>query len=259
MKGTYTEGTWFAVPLQSGGFAVGLVAPSSKARGEHLAMTTQSRLVDFQVFARAPGLAEGEQKFLNEQLFATFEPVRLWLKEHEVRAPFKKIAVSLSNRSTSARWHGNVSNAIGVCQVTEAVELAELRQHVGDHRWVLAIITHALACAAQSAGWHSEPLDQYLATTSRSDWPLIHQFERLSVRDDLTNVMCMPWLSTQPGKTEVGASIGTRRVTVMSEAGPIYLEDSFPLARSSIRDRTFLLQDVAGRTLAAVPIDSTMR
>jgi hypothetical protein len=47
-------------------------------------MSKQVRLVDFQVYARPTGLAGDEQRPINEAPFATFERVRLWLKEHEI-------------------------------------------------------------------------------------------------------------------------------------------------------------------------------
>jgi hypothetical protein len=56
---------------------------------EHQAMSKLVRLVDFQVYARPSGLPNGEQRPIDEGLFTTFEPVRLWLKEHEIRAPFR--------------------------------------------------------------------------------------------------------------------------------------------------------------------------
>ena len=73
-------------------------------------MSKSARLVDFQVYARPAGLPDGEQRPINEALFATYEPVRLWLKENDIKAPFRKFVVSLADKVSSARWHGNVSN-----------------------------------------------------------------------------------------------------------------------------------------------------
>ena len=50
------------------------------------------RLVDFQI---APsGLRLDEERALNLALFATFEPVRLWLRERRFVAPLRNIVVS---------------------------------------------------------------------------------------------------------------------------------------------------------------------
>ena len=95
-------------------------------------MSKNVRLVDFQVYARPAGLPDGEQRPINEALFATYEPVRLWLKENDIKAPFRKVAVSLADKVSSARWHGNVSNAIGICEVTEAVDTQVLSQSARD-------------------------------------------------------------------------------------------------------------------------------
>jgi len=39
------------------------------------------RLLDFQVYARPSRLAGGEERPINEALFMTYEPVRLWLRD----------------------------------------------------------------------------------------------------------------------------------------------------------------------------------
>ncbi len=221
-------------------------------------MNKQVRLVDFQIFARASGLAEGEQKLLNEALFSTFEPVRLWLKERVIKAPFKKIAISLADETSSARWHGHVTNATGICQVTEAVQLAEMRQGAGNHRWVLAIVERALAHVARSTGWRSEELERFVNDAAEKTLPLVHVFEGLAQLEKASGVKCVPWFSTRPGETQIGVRVGERDVTVVSTPGPLYLEDSFPVAKASIRAGRYVLLDKAGKTLASVEIDGSL-
>lgn len=222
-------------------------------------MSRLARLVDFQVYAKPSGLAEDEQKTLNEALFSTFEPVRLWLRERATKAPFRKLAITLADEMSSARWHGNVANAIGICQVTEAVDLSRLRQSAGDHRWVLGIVVHALECVARSTGWRSDEIEAFIKATSLKQLPLFHFFESLALIDSVAGVKCVPWLSTRPGETQIGARIGVRDAIVASKAEPIYLEDSFPMAKSVIRGRDFLILDKSGRELAAVAIDSGLQ
>jgi hypothetical protein len=219
-------------------------------------MSGQARLVDFQVYARPSGLAEAEQKPLNEALFSTFEPVRLWLRERRIHAPFKKIAISLADEVSSARWHGHVSNAIGICQVTEAVALRTLRESAGDHRWVLGLVKHALGCVTRSTGWRSNELEGFVKVASERTLPLVHFFEGLAQVEKAFGVKCVPWLSTRPGKTEIGVRVGERDETVLSRPEPIYLEDSFPLAKSAIRGGDYVLLDKAGKALASVAIRS---
>lgn len=225
-------------------------------------MSKQVRLVDFQVYARPTGLAGDEQRPINEALFTTFEPVRLWLKEHEMKAPFRKIVVSIADEASSARWHGNVSNAIGICEVTEAVDMTMLVQKAGDHRWVFGLIEHALGCVARSAGWRSDELEGFIRAASERTLPLVHFFERLAQVDSVSGVKCVPWLSTRPGETQIGVRFvskdhAERDVTILSKPEPIYLEDAFPIVKSSIRRADFVLLDKSGRALASVPIDKS--
>lgn len=212
--------------------------------------------MDFQVYARPGGLAS-EQRPVNEALFTTYESVRLWLKEHETKAPFRKVVVTFADETSSARWHGKVSNALGICEVTEAVDMAMLVQKAGDHRWVLGIVEHALGCVERSTGWRSDELWGFIREVSERTLPLVHFFEGLAQVDNASGVKCVPWLSARPGETQIGVRIGKRDVTVLSQPGPLYLEDSFPVAKSAIRGHEYVLLDKAGKSLASVAIDSS--
>jgi hypothetical protein len=221
-------------------------------------MSKDMRVRDFQVSAGSTGNFD-EERAIHLALFSTYEPVRLWLKEHVIKAPFGKVVVTFRNEASSAPWHGHVANAIGICQVTESVDIAVLRQNAGDHRWVIRGVKHALSCIASALGWRSEELEGFLAATSEKTWPLIHFFDRLTRIDKISGTKCVPWLSTRPGQTGVGVRLVAkdateRDVTLLSTVEPIYLEDSFPLAKSAIRGREFLLLDKTGKVLAGVPL-----
>lgn len=220
-------------------------------------MSKLVRLVDFQVYARPAGLADGQQRPTNESLFTSYELVRLWLKEHEVMAPFRKMVVSLAGDGSSARWHGTVSNALGICEVTEAVEAVVLAQKAGDHRWVLGIVEHALRCVERSTGWRSDELLEFINVASERPLPLLHFFESLAKVDRASGVKCVPWLSAQPGETQVGVRLGERDVTVLSKPGPLYLEDTFPVAKSVIRGHEYVLLDKGGKVLASLAIGNS--
>jgi len=222
-------------------------------------MKKQVRLVDFQIYARPTGLAAGEQRPINEALFTAFEPVRLWLKERQIRAPFRKIVVSLADSLACARWHGNVLNALGICEVTEAVEIPMLLEKAGDHRWVLGIAEHALGCVTRSTGWRSDELESFMRGASEKTLPLVHFFDNLARVDSVSGVKCVPWLSTRPGETLVGVRLVSnngdeRDVIVLSKPEPLYLEDGFPMMQSAIRSTDFVLLDNDGKTLATVPV-----
>lgn len=214
------------------------------------------RLVDFQVGLGSTSLGLDEQRPANLALFSTYEPIRLWLKERDVKAPFRKVVVGLSDQASFARWHGNVSNVAGICEITEAVDVTTLLAKAGDHRWVLGIVEHALGCVRRSTGWRSDELQGFIATVAERPLPLVHVFEALAQTEKASGVRCVPWLSTRPGETQVGVHIGERSVTVLAKPGPLYLEDSFPVAKAAIRDGEYVLLDKAGKSLARVAIDT---
>jgi hypothetical protein len=217
-------------------------------------MSKLVRVVDFQAYAKPTGLASDQQRSINEALFATYEPVRLWLKEREIKAPFRKLVITLADEATFARWHGKVSNAAEICEVTEAIDLTTLVQKASDHRWVFGLIEHALGCVARSTGWHSDELQGFIKAASERKLPLVHFFEGLGQVEKVSGLKCFPWLSVQPGETRIGVRIGERDVTILSRPGPLYLEDSFPVTKSLIRGGEYVLLDQAGNVLASVPI-----
>jgi hypothetical protein len=203
-----------------------------------------------------------EERAINIALFAIYGPVRLWLKERVIKAPFSKVVVCFRDEASSAPWHGHVANAIGICQVTESVDVAVLRQNAGDHRWVIGVVEHALSCIASALGWRSEELEGFLAAASQKTMPLIHFFDRLTRTDKVSGTKCVLWLSARPGQTEVGVRLvakdnAERDVTLLSLPGPLFLEYSFPVAKTAIRGREFLLLDKTGKVLASVPLDKS--
>jgi hypothetical protein len=80
----------------------------------------------------------------------------------------------------------------------------------------------------------------------------VHFFEGLAQVDEASAIKCVPWLSVRPGGTHVGVRVGERDITVVSKRGPLYLEDTFPLARSVIRQHEYVLLDRDGKALASV-------
>ncbi len=221
---------------------------------KYKAMSRALRVVDFQVHARPAGLLDDEERAVTEALFSTYEPVRLWLQEREVRGPFRALIVSLADEAAARRWHGLVSYAAGICEVTEAIAVPVLKDNASDHRWVMGLVKHALASVAQMIGWRSEELDAFVDSASARRLPLVHFFDGLARVDDSTGLRCVPWLSVKPGETQVGVRIGDRDVPVVSKPGPLYLEDGFPIAKAAIRGRDYALLDKGGRVLASVAI-----
>lgn len=219
-------------------------------------MSKLSRLRDFQIHA-ALGLTRDVARPLYGAMFATSEPVRLWLKDRRFPAPFQKILVSLSDERTARPWHGHVMNALGVCEITEAVDVSTLAKDLHDHRWLLGVVVHALECVAKATGWRALEFEAFIANLRERSWPLMHYFDHLARVDKRTGATCVPWFSTRPGEATVGVRIGSRDVAIMS--GPIMLEDDFPIAKTIIKGREYVLRDRAGRTLASVSIDTSER
>jgi hypothetical protein len=127
----------------------------------------------------------------------------------------------------------------------------------GDHRWVLNVVDHALESVAKTTGWRSDALKDFVETLSTRPMPLVHFFERLARVEKPSGVKCVPWMSIQVGDTQVGVRIGDRDVTVISKRGPLYLEDTFPVAKSAIEGREYVLLDKAGKPLARVAMDAS--
>ncbi|HEY6562382.1 MAG TPA: hypothetical protein VI072_34175 [Polyangiaceae bacterium] len=206
---------------------------------------------------------DSDRRRINHALFTSYEPVRLWLKEHNERAPFQKIVVSLDDKATAGPWQGNVANSGGVCEITEVVDIPTLESRAVDHRWVLGVVQHALGCVSRCVGWQSHELNAAIETLSNKPLPLLHLFRRLARIHEPTGANCVPWLSTQPGETRVGVRL-TRPgepefdVTVISEAGPLFMEDSFPLAKTAFRGSNFVLLDRSGKVLHAVALTAAL-
>jgi hypothetical protein len=212
----------------------------------------------FQIVAEA-SLGEA-RRGINHALFAAAEPIRLWLLERDVVAPFDKLVMSFADRNTAASWHGHVTIAGGICEVAWAVDPAELRSKSSDHRWVLEHLKGALAAVDSARSWSSPELLSKLDELSAHDMPLIHYFHDLAQSDPTQDVTCLPWLSVRPGETRIGVRITatgrTRDVEVASKLGPMYFETGFPIARTAIRGKEFLFLDGRRKALARVPLQA---
>lgn len=211
------------------------------------------RVTDFQILVGA--FAGHEQRALNEAAFAWFEPLRLRLRDRRVNAPFRKIVVSLRDVSF-AHWEGHVSNAAGVCEVIAIVESDGLGAKISDPRWMAHVVERSLQNVAQATGWRDAELESAVRELGQTPWPLVHLFLSMACVDRRTGTRCVPWLSTRPGHTELGVRIGQRDVPLRATAGPLYLEDEFPMAKGVIRDGSYVLLNGSGLSLAAVPLDA---
>jgi hypothetical protein len=222
-------------------------------------MTRPRRLVDFQITIGPSTLREEDRRLANLSLFSTYEPVRLWLKERDIQAPFEKILVNLCAEATFAAVHGSVVDCAGVCEVIQALDPGAIATGVGDHRWACGVAAQSLMVIQQETGWERGDLARLIHHQAQQTPPLIHLFDKLRKRDRASGIDGCLWLSTQPGRTVVGARLGEADVTILSEPGPIFLEDSFPVSRAAIRNGEYRLSDSGGNLLASIPINQVLQ
>ncbi|EKQ84260.1 hypothetical protein [Leptospira kirschneri] len=217
------------------------------------------RLIDFQIYVRPAGLAQIEQKSCNEALFPVFEAIRLWLRERNVSAPFRKIAVSIADHSIAQEWHGDVSVALNVCEVTEACDIRLVRLKVHDYLWVSNLVLEALEHIRLETGWDNVELRDVLGHIGTQSPPCAHLFDKLRKIDRKTGIVCDVWLVAVYKSTSVmtrfsyeGKQIG--EIIVAHKPGPLYIEDDLPVAATAIVKRSFVLLDRNRQPLASVLI-----
>jgi hypothetical protein len=225
-------------------------------------MINQHKLRDFQIGTFGSTLTFDEQRIVSLSTFATYEPIRLWLKAHNVKAPFVKLLVSFVTEAEFHHRKRNVTNVLGICEVDEPVNPSSLRENAGDHRWVIAAVKQALGRVAQDSvvAWRSEEFESFLDELAQRSRPLMHFIDKLARTDRRSHVSCTPWMAFEPGHTQFGVRFtapdkAERDVDVFAQPGLLYLEDDFPVAKSKLQDGMFLLLDKEGNTLASVPID----
>ncbi len=221
-------------------------------------MKKPKRLVDFQVFVKATDLKTDQQKRAVQAALPASEIIRLWLRERELPAPFRKLLVTLGPRETSSTWHGQVTVALDVCEVTEAVDFEGLGTG-RDCTWVFQVVKHALQRTHEETGWESQEFEEKIDALASSRPPWIHVLRALTRLDAPSGTSYEIHYVVTPGHTEVVVHVARRdgsgrQVTVASRDGLLYLEDDFPIARTRLSSDFLLLLDSAGKELARIPI-----
>ncbi|EMO00169.1 hypothetical protein LEP1GSC112_1769 [Leptospira interrogans serovar Pomona str. UT364] len=223
-------------------------------------MNLQSmRLIDFQIHVRPAGLAQIEQKSCNEALFPVFEAIRLWLRERNISAPFRKIVVSIADYSVAQEWHGDVSVALSICEVTEACDINQVHLKVHDYIWVSTLVLEALEHIRLETGWDNVELRNILGHIGTQSPPCAHLFGKLRKIDRKTGIVCDVWLVAAYKSTSVmtrfsyeGKQIG--EIILVHKPGPLYIEDDLPVATTAIVKHSFVLLDRNRQPLASVLI-----
>jgi len=204
---------------------------------------TRRRLVDFQIIVSAerPGARR-----LNRALFTAYEPIRLWLRDRSVEAPFRKTLIDLSDDPREEPWHGQATVALGICEVAEVVPSGELGAHVEDHRWVFARVLDGLEHVRENTGWNDIDLVEHVNHLQAGPPVLMHRLEALSKVDRRTGAQCEVWYRAAVGDCAVLARVtmpnrSPHTTVLASMPGPLYLEDEFPVKKSLVKDGCFVL------------------
>jgi hypothetical protein len=67
-----------------------------------------------------------------------------------------KLLATAKEYSMARQWHGTVSVALGVCEVTVAVDLRVLLSKLGDWSWMTSLVLDALDHLRMATQWRSE-------------------------------------------------------------------------------------------------------
>lgn len=224
-------------------------------------MTThkERRFTVFGIGSARLGETTAETRELGLALFATGEPIHLWLKRQKLKAPFTRLFVNFEDEKSYKHAHGKVLIGEGECTVIEAVSVPLLLSHASDRVWVISKISHALQCVVAQVGWRSTEFEAMLAELAEKPWPIVHYFNQLETRDSRSGVRVLPWISFRPGLTQIGVRISRIDdppcdVEIVSKHWALHWEDFFPLAKCKIDSGHVLLLDKDGKTLATVPL-----
>lgn len=213
------------------------------------------RLVDFQISLSGAPLYEEQP--VNEDLFSIYEPVRLWLRSADLRAPFRKLVICFVSTPDA---HGLVANAVDVCSAYLMVDRSELTQSRTNPGWVLGHVVQALGNVHRKLGWSSAELLTVLEGMARQGFPLRAELPRLHRRNQ-QGLRGVPWVSFEPNRAELwltieGPGVPPQQIMVRHFARPLMMEDEFDLDDCASRwTRTsfdFVARD--GSVLATVPL-----
>jgi len=209
-------------------------------------------LRDFQIYA-GPGNPD-----VNDRLFTCFEPIRLWLRDHHVRAPFRKILIELMDDPRVQSCAPTVGVAIGICHVVRVLPPGHIAASTTDHRWTLDLVRSCLQDIKESLGWHDDGLDAAVLALRGQPLPLSHTLARLTRTDRSSGIRCEIVFVTTFGESRAIARLtrpegAISEVVVGTSVGAVDTEDYLP-AKTIIRDGFFVLLDASKKELARVAI-----
>lgn len=221
-------------------------------------MVKLSRMVDIQIVVMPHALHAEELRRANQVLFTVYEPIRLWLKERQILAPFRKLSVGFVNEETSSATHGWVNNANSVCLIDLLAPLAALKRVHRDRPWAFAAMIEALGHVHERLNWKSEELEARVMEVCDAGLPFTHDFARLTKKDKSTKTVCVPWMRFNLDLIQIGVRFSSpdkieRETILYSRPPPLFFEDRYPIHKSALRGGSFVLLDKAGNELANLP------
>jgi len=210
-------------------------------------------LRDFQICS-PPALLDRERE-LNHKLFPLYEAVRLDLKMRRPVAPFQKIAVSFVDATLVQELR--VTSCLGICEVSVPVDVEHVLSASSDLPGLVSLVTRGLEAIADAEGFRDPVIAALLQRCGSSDPPCSHPLASLT-RMSRSNVRCESWFVARPGHSAVEVRLSSvdwsRALRVREAAGPLWLEDDFPVRTSRIRHNRYQLLDAERLVLAEVPL-----
>ena len=205
------------------------------------------KLTDFQIYVSFHKERPIDLKRINWNLYAHYEYIRLQIYEQSILSPARKLLITLVDDKTHTKWHGHVTNALSICEVTEAIDINDLKDISINRDKIYKIIMHSLTCIEKEIGWSSKGLYQIIKSI-KSDYPYSYNLSKHNKKDKHSGMICSLWMIMQPNdyKIEFRQTNKTHQsesVPIIKQHHPIYLEDDFPIYKTKIMDNKFHVID----------------
>lgn len=220
---------------------------------------TPVRLYGIQIYVSAGSLEPGQQARVDQACSTLGEIFRLWLREHSVEAPFRKMLVHVRSEESQASSPSSVSTTLGVCTIRIALRRELILADTKDLRWLLRPLLDALSSAQQEHVFHSVELNSFARHLAQAEPPHTHVFRQLIRRDPLAKITCTTWISFDVDRTRIGVLLEpddepSREVILVEKTGALVLDDEFPIADVQVRGPNLIFTDRHNRRLAQVAL-----
>src|SRR5262245_7779778 len=152
------------------------------------------RMVDIDLGVMPTDLPIDEVRPANREFFKATEPIRLWLKERKLEAPFRKLGIRVHDEALGIGISAGVMNAFSVCGVGLYFPLSILKRAHRDRAWSFEVILKALEHVHEKLKWRSKELEAYVVEVSKAGLPFTHDFSKFTKLDRKTKTTCVVWM-----------------------------------------------------------------